>query len=155
MHDGLSSESVRSKLKVISRCVFASAACAHHRPLVALSHPADQLQSGPEADEPHTNGDESAKQHVWQQRASATGPGHLLQGEPSGHLRANVPVCLQNLFLWNMAGWPSLSFQPKRVGIWHPGNETRQSKQILSNVTLLHDKIPNVSNNVQTQRKYF
>lgn len=77
--------SVWSNLKVISWCAFPSTACAHHRPLVALSHPADQLQSRPAAHEPHTDGDESAKQHDWQQRASATGPGYLLQGESSEH----------------------------------------------------------------------
>ena len=58
-----------------------AAASADHRPLVALSHPVDQLQSKPAAAEQQRHGRLPAEQHDRQQRASSTGPGHLLQGE--------------------------------------------------------------------------
>lgn len=56
--------SVRSKLnsvQTVSLCLFPAAARAYHRPLVALSNPADQLQPRPAAAQPHADGQCSAK----------------------------------------------------------------------------------------------
>lgn len=58
-----------------------TAARPHHRPLLTLTHPADQRQSRPADAEPSAHGRLPPKQHDGQQRASAAGPGHLLQSE--------------------------------------------------------------------------
>lgn len=51
-----------------------------HGPIIAVSYPANQLQPGQHR---HPDDGFSAEQYEHQQRASAFGPGHLLQGESS------------------------------------------------------------------------
>lgn len=74
-----------------SLCLLPAAACSHHRPLLALSNPADQRQPRSTDAEPNADGRHPAKQHDGQQRASAAGPGHLLQSE--------LPDCFKCYFV--------------------------------------------------------